>query len=380
VTGTSYENCTFRVRRQVLAQLADQALPAVPASGSLAVYECFRVTVQPGLLQLAGTDSQLTVLASTRAVVTEDTAQVFVPARRLKAILAEAPEGDVEVSVSGNTAKVTAGKPHWELRLPPPRNYPELVDPEAVTFAKVSRAALLDALRAVRHAASKDASRPQFAQVRIGKDGEDMFAVAHDGSQTCRAPVPGFPFETTVPTAMLDHLVKLLTGTKDDEVEVGEEGSSLAVRAAYTVLACQQVTAPFPKVDSLVLEPTAGYPAQLSADRDELAAAVRRVAISAQETTSAMGLVAEAGTLTVVARDDDGNRAEEVIAAGWPGGRRVITVNHRHLAAMLRIHPAAACSFRLGEDQGRRRSMLRLDHESGGLSVIPQLPPSAVGL
>jgi len=380
VNGTSYENCTFRVRRQVLAQLADQALPAVPTRGSLAVYECFRVTVRPGLLQLAATDSQLTVLASTRAVVTGDTAQVFVPARRLKAILSEAPEGDVTFAVSGNMAKVTAGKPFWDVRLPPPRNYPELIAPEALTFAKVSRTALLEALQTVRHAASKDASRPQFAQVRIAKDGEAVFAVAHDGSQTCRAPVPGFPFETTVPAAMLDHLVKLLTGTKDEEVEVGEEDTSLAVRAAYTVLACQQATAPFPKVDSLVLEPTAAYQVQLSADRDELAAAVRRVSISAQETTSAMALIAEAGQVTVVTRDDDGNRAEEVIAASWPGGRRVITVNHKHLAAMLRVHPAAVCAFRLGEDKGQRRSMLRLDHDSGGVSVIPQLQPSAVGL
>jgi hypothetical protein len=47
---------------------------------------------------------------------------------------------------------------------------------------------------------------------------------------------------------------------------------------------------------------------------------------------------------------------------------------------MLAVHPPGTCTFRLGPDQGRRRSMVRLeDPASGMISVIPQMSPSAAG-
>ena len=129
--------------------------------------------------------------------------------------------------------------------------------------------------------------------------------------------------------------------------------------------------------------PTSGYQHELAVDKAELLRAVKRVSISANPGTSALALIAEGGHLTVVTRDDGGNRGEEKVplARPWPGEKRVMAVNWRHLADMAAACPAATLVLRLGEDTARSRSMLRLeDQASGVIGVIPQMKPQAVGL
>jgi DNA polymerase III sliding clamp (beta) subunit (PCNA family) len=375
-----YGKHEFTVRRVILAQLAAQAAVAVPSRESLAVHGSFRVTVAPGRLELAATDSQLTVLAATKSVDTHDTAVLFLPAKRLKDIIDAAPDGDVTISVSGNMARVKAGGPSWDMKLPNPKGYSVLIDPAKVTFAAVPRESFLAALHTIRHAVCKDVSRPHYAQVQLAKDGEHVWATAYDGPQLCRVRVPGFPFETTLPAAMLPELIKLAEHSKAEDIEVGDAPGTVVVRTGHTVLACQLMGADFPNVQQLMLDPTAGNDQEMGVDGAELARAVKRVAVNAHPTTSAMALSVDGRQLTVQAQDDDDNKAEEIIGCTWDGDKRLIVVNHKHLSEMLAVHPPGTCTFRLGADVGRRRSMVRLEDEASGMiSVIPQMSPSAAG-
>jgi DNA polymerase III sliding clamp (beta) subunit (PCNA family) len=179
---------------------------------------------------------------------------------------------------------------------------------------------------------------------------------------------------------MLPELIKLAEHSKAEDIEVWEADGTVAVRTGYTVLACQLMGAEFPNVQQLMLDPTAGNDQELAVDGTELARAVKRVAVNAHPTTSAMALSADGAKLTVQAQDDDDNRAEETIGCAWDGDKRLIVVNHRHLSEMLAVHPPGTCTFRLGPDAGRRRSMVRLEDEASGMiSVIPQMSPSAAG-
>ena len=54
MSNVDYGTAEFRVRRGVVGQLAAQAAVAVPTRESLAVHGCYRVTVRPGWLELAG--------------------------------------------------------------------------------------------------------------------------------------------------------------------------------------------------------------------------------------------------------------------------------------------------------------------------------------
>lgn len=384
--GADYGSLEFTVRRAMFAQLADWAVTAVPPSTTLPVNGCFQVTVSPERLQVAATDQARAVFTEIPAVLTQSRGQVYLPARKLRAILAEAREGDVTVSVKGRQALVTAGPSAWSLRLPPPDGYSGLPDLSAAAFAPVGREVLHRALGTVKHAVGRDAGRPAFTQVRIAADGDGMFACATDSSQFSRVPAPGFPRDMLIPGAALEDLLRLLArNPAEDTAGVAEAGPYAVFRAGPVTLAVRRTAAPFPDVGQLFLSPAKGNDMELKVDKDELAAALRRVKINTDASTSAVALIADSddgkrGRLTVTGRDKDANSAEEVIPARWGHGQHLLVVNAVFLSAMLAAHPSAECEFRVGKDRGRSRPPLLLeDKDKKVTGICPQMPPALVG-
>ena len=369
-----YGAAEFTTRRFQIAQLAEWAVGAVPSSPTQEVNGCFQVTVGEELLQLAAADVKQAVFAETGAVLVKKAGTVYLPARKLRAILAEAGEGDVTVTARGNQARVTAGSASWQLRLPAPGGYAGLPDLDGAEFRATDREILLGALSTVRHAVGKDGGRPAFTQVRIGPEDDGVFACATDSGQFSRAPVPGFPGEVLVPGVVLGDLVKLLDKVPVKDVEVAVTGPYSVFRAGAVTLAARGLAKDFPAVADLFLRPTAGNDMALGVDKAELAAALKRVQINANPMTSAVALIADrhqgAGRLTVTGRDDKDNSAEQVIPASWGGEQHVMVVNGTFLAAMVAAHPSAVCEFRLGKDRGQSRAPLVLEDPAAKVTGI----------
>jgi DNA polymerase III sliding clamp (beta) subunit (PCNA family) len=383
--GADYGSLEFTVRRAMFAQLADWVMTAVPSSATLPVNGCFQVTVSPENLRVAATDQAKAVLAEIPAISSQSSGQVYLPAKKLRSILSEAREGDVTVSVKAGTAAVTAGSASWQLRLPSPDGYTGMPDLESAAFAPVSREALRWALDTVRHAVGKDAGRPAFTQVRIAEAAGQMLACAADASQFASAPVNGFPRDMLIPGGVLDDLLKLLSKIPVDDIEVAESGPYAVFRVGTVTLAALRMGAPFPNVDQLFLGPVKGNDMKLGVDKDELTAALRRVRVNVDASTSAVALIADTapggrGRLTVTGRDKGGNSAEEVIPASWAGEQHLMVVNAVFLASLLAAHPGATCEFMVGKDRGRVRAPLLLrDEDKQVTGTCPQMPPALVG-
>jgi DNA polymerase III sliding clamp (beta) subunit (PCNA family) len=387
MTEVDYGNLRFSVKRVILHRLVDWAIPAAPSgTPALPVLGCFQVNVASDRLQLVATDMERTIAASTPAVAADGEGRVYLPARRLKAILAEAPEGDITVTVKKDRATVSASDgglskgASWDLQLPSPDAFPVLPDLDA-RCAAVSREKLLAALKTVRHAVCRDSGRPGYTQVRIGagRDGA-MMAASSDANQYAWAPVPGFPQAMAIPGGVLDDLIKVLAASPVEEAEAGEAGNSLIFRCGPVTLSVLKLSAPFPDIDRLALKPARDNQDPLQLAKTELQQAIRRVRINADPSTSAIALVLSGSSLVVAARDDNGNTATESVPVIWGGGDRVLAVSWHYLYNLLDAHPGDTCTFMLGKDIGRRQSMVLLEDEQSGVTgVISQVPLSMVG-
>lgn len=384
--GVSYGEFSFRVKRWVLSGLAEAVAQALSSSAAMPALGCFRVRVG-GVLELAATDMERTILAASSAVATDDTSEgvvheAFVPARRLMAILRESPDTDVTVVVKKNQAQVTAGSGSWTLTLPDSSGYPELVDPGKLAFSPYGREKLLAGLKAVRHVVCRDAGRPPLTQVEIRDDeASEAHSVitASDGIRFAQARVGRYPVAACIPASTLDDLTRILAAGQSEDAGVAEADDVLAFRVGAVTLAVARRSTPFPDVERLLLQPARENEYSLTVDRDELAAAVRRVRINADGETAAIVLEVTGGTVTVVSRDKLGNSATEAVPAGWEQSKdRVLCVNHTFLAEMLAAHPGKACMFKLGKDLGKRRSMVLLEGD-GIVQVIAQMAPALVG-
>lgn len=386
--AVDYGTFSFTVKRYILADLCKHAAVAVPGRESerVPVLACFQVRLGGSpALQVAATDMERTVFTETGTVPWDDTAPettVYIPARKLLAILEEAPEGDVSIKVAKNKAEISVPGVNWKQVLPDPGGYPKLPVPAAIEFSAYKREELLAALKTIRHAICRDASRSNLTQVQV-----DAGAItASDGSRLARADLPGFPIDACVPSAAVDDLVKLLSTSPVEDIYAGQTPGLVAFRVGHVILAASKRQNPFPDVESQLIKPTEANNETLAVDKAELAKAIRRVRINADTGTAAIALFISPETVAVVAQDKNGNSAREVVPAKWVpalsagemAAERLVVVNHVHLAEAIEAHPGTVCEFQLGKDAGKKRSMVLLSG-NGLIQVLSQMPPALVG-
>jgi DNA polymerase III subunit beta len=404
--AASYSGFAFTCQRFVLHDLLNKVAPVIPArEGYQTVLNNFHIQAAPGMLRVTGTDMELRIVASTPAVMVTSACKygheyesdcaphcaevppVVLAAKRLLAIIKEAPDGEVTVAVKGDMATVTAGTASWELKLSSDgRDYPAPPDLDAVEWKETARMPLLGALRSVRYAVSRNGTNASLAQVDIRvreSDGRPCLT-ACDRTRFAQVPLPGFPLQMRIPAAgspsAVDELVRLLSGSESGSVRVGISGGRLFFAVDSTVFVVSQLPDEFPDVWHLLLEPAMANDEKLTVKRDDLRGAIRRVRINADDATSAIGLTLAEGRLTVFARDKSHNQAEAAVEAIWEHPERTLVVNHQFLDQMLSVHPSGECVLRLGRSVGKRGSaVLLLDEGSGATGIINQMSGSLLG-
>lgn len=376
-----YGTWEFKAVRHILFDLCEHAAATVSArEAQRPDLACFQIRCGgPDIyLQVAGTDTERTVIARTEAVAYKGQLdQAYIPSRWLLSILKEVSAGDVTVSVAKNIAGVEAGGASWTIQLPDSSAYPQLTAPSSLSFTDYPREKLLAALHSVRHAVCKDVSLANYTQVQVSKDGAGQaWATASDGNRIARAALPDFPEGFCIPAPALDDVMRLLA-MKGPDVGVAQTPKLVAFRVGHVVYTTAKRMLPFPSVDNLLK--AAANDEKLTVDAVKLKAAVRRVRIAADAGTAAMALALSPAGATLTARDEGSSALEEVPATwtGTPG--RLVVVSHVALSEALAAHPEPVCEFRLGKDVGKRRSTVYL---SGGsvTQVLSQLPPALVGL
>lgn len=362
----------FTAKRFHLLQLTERAAAVVPGKNIYPLLSNFQVMIGDGTVRVAATDMELSVLSSTSLVVTTGTGTVLLPAKRFLQILREADEGDVSVQVSKGTAHVTAGHAAWDLVLQPADDYPPLPAAQDIQFATVNRAKFLGSISLVKNAASRDGTNPRLMAIAIlqGK----VIAASH--MRLHKATIENFPVDIQVPVGAVDDLARLLGDCQQEEIGIGEEKYVLAFRIGDDIFMAGKLSSDYPDMEQRLLrQPMLSNKHQLTLDKNDLAAAIRRVRITADPETAAIGLRLAAGSARVISQDKNHNSAVEEIPVTWTGKSRLLAVNHEHLVDLLALSPGPQVTFHLGDDQGKRRSPVLLrDDKAGTAGVIGQLP------
>jgi DNA polymerase III subunit beta len=366
----------FTAKKFVLRLLLERAATVVPNRDVMPVLKHFQFEVSPTRLRVVATDTELSMIATTPLVqVTQPGTAVF-PARKMLDILREADDGDISVHVQAGTARIHIGRTTWNLKLLGGEDYPPLPSIAEVTFTATDRAAFAKALQAVRYAACKDANRASLMMIDVS----DGRMTACDGARFQQAAVASFPFSFQIPIGAVDDLLKLLRATDLPDIHIGESPHHLIFRFGTDLFVISKLVARFPDMEGLLLRPALANRHQLELDRADLLTAVKRVRITADPETSAIGLLVAPDQLTVSARDKFGNYANEAITASWAGPGRTLVVNHAYLTDLIGATSAATLRFCLGDDTKTRKAPLLLrDDEANTIGVVQQMLGDWIG-
>lgn len=320
----------FRVERDVLADAVAwtaRALPLRPSAPVLAglLIEAGNIDGADGL-QLSTFDYETSARATLNADVSIE-GRALVSGRLLADICRSLPNKPVEMQIDGPKVTLTCGSARFSLQTMPVEDYPSLpAMPEA--RGKVNSAAFAHAVGQAVTAAGRDDMLPVLTGVRLEMDGSAISMLATDRFRLSQRELewepstPDLSAAALVPAKVLADTAKSLTGGPEISIAlatsgagegiIGFEGSAGGgVRRTTTRL----LDGEFPKVRSL-------FPSEhltlAVVDREDLIAAVKRVALVAERNT-AVQLAFNDGNLTLDAGSGEEAMASEAIEATITG-------------------------------------------------------------
>lgn len=370
---TDDQSLGFTAKRFHLLQLVKRAVQVIPGKNIYPLLANFQVVVGEGKLRVTATDMELSVISESELVVCHGTGTLLIPAKRFLQILTEAAEGDVVVKVSENIASITAGGTSWSLMLQSGEDYPPLPAVADIDFTSVSREKFLRALTLVRSAASRDGTNPRLMAISIS--GGKVVAASHVRLHRVILSGSSLP-DIQIPVGAVDDLVRLLGDSRLEEIGIGEEKYVLAFQIGSDVFMAGKLADEYPDMEKRLLSgPLTSNNQELRVDKKELVAAIRRVRITADAGTAAIGLHLVPGALRVISKDKNGNTACEELPVQWAHKQRTVAVNHEFLVDLLSLTEGPQVVLVFGADAGKQRSMLLLrDEKAGAAGVIGQLP------
>lgn len=363
----------FVTKTFVLRALFEKSRHVLPSKDTLPVLKNFQVEVTSqegrGRLRVVATDLELSVVSTSEAVHVIAPGTAVFPGQRMLDIIKEADEGDVEINVVKGVAEIKAGNTEWDLRLQDGSEFPPLPEIADVNLVAVDRIKFLGSLAQVQYAAATETVRAAMMLIDIS-NGK---MTACDGVRLQQVKFND-ELDIQIPITAIGNLVKLLRASELPELGIGSSDNHLVFRIGSDVFIANKLTATFPDVEKMVLQPVLSNQDELHVDRTELQDAVKRVRITADPETSAIVLQLSDNLVTVMSKDKLGNTAKEGIAAIWSKGPRQLVVNHMFLTDMLAMADNKSCHFFLGTDTKTRKcSVLLKDAETGAIGTICQM-------
>jgi DNA polymerase III sliding clamp (beta) subunit (PCNA family) len=336
--------------------------------------------------RITATDGDLVVSVAVDGIIVAMEGSVLLPPKKILDILKIAPSEQVQITVLGNAATIRSGRAQWTVATPIGDALPPSADVSDVELVPVPRDSFLRALAVARRCMGVPGGRMALMQAEI-REGS---ITATDGSRVHRQRIKGIPDEImmSIPTKVMDELIRALRISKAQEVLLGHDDYHLVFQIDSDTLVGNRLMVPFPDIENLLLGPAFSNEFSLNVEVAELAAVVARVRINSDPDYSAVTLSLVPGkkddlgdiqwTLNVRSRDRSGNNAQESMECQFTGSTKArdISLNHKHLDQFLKSFSGGTAIFKVGEDTKTKRTPLFLhDEEVGFTGIIQQMRP-----
>lgn len=370
------EGVCFEIDRGVLKVLLEKAIEVVPNKDMIPVLKNFQFRVRGNKLSVVASNLNMNVISSTSMSVETKTGGVEVfPAKKLLEIVRESDAGSrIYINVTGRTCIVVAGSASWQISLGKGTDFPKMPKVAAEDLQTIDRDEFLRCLSTVKYAVGTSREALMMVDVKKGR------FTACDGNRLQQARMSGMTGNMKIPAFAIDKLIKMLKGSDLEMMQIGEVHRHLVFKIGSDVLLVKGEETNFPPLEELWLRPALSNDQELKIEKTLLVDAIKRVKVAVDLEWNAISLRLEPGKpgfmgeMTISASDGDGNRAAETVPIQWSGAKRELVLHCRYLKEMLSSYPQDMCTFKLGEDQIKKKSPILLkDEEMNSMGIVQQM-------
>jgi len=276
------------------------------------------------------TDLEIAIRTSIPVKVNQSGSTV-IPAKILGDVVRSLEESSVSLESEASQAVLRSQQSVFEIRTLPPEDFPRFPEVEPQQQCTLPSQPATELIRQVGRAVSSDETRPVLTGVLVTAGKDSIRMVATDSYRLAMRQVPierGAEEEVKVlvPARTLDELTRILP-EKEEEITLGVGENQAVFTFGDTTFVSRLIEGQFPNYEQLLPDK---YETRIVAEKEEFAAAAKRVSLFALH-SSPMRILFEEGAARLSAASQDVGGAVEEIKVEQEGATIEIALNHQFL-------------------------------------------------
>jgi DNA polymerase III subunit beta len=292
-------------------------------------------SVGEGTIRIVGTDLDTTIRCEASAEIKQP-GSMCIQARKLFDIVRLLDGGDVHFAKEENEwVKMTCGKSKFRLAGVSREQFPEVPSFKAAPL-KLSAKIFNHFIQTTGFAITQEQSRFTLSGAKFVVGDGKVLMVTTDGHRLAyiekQETVEG-AMDALIPKKALTELVKI---SRDDagEISFGEDANHIYFEVAGRLLITRKLTGNFPNYEMVIPK---NNDKLATFEADEMKAAIRRVALMADERTRSVKLTIRPNEIEIAAQAAEEGEANETIAADYSGDEVQIGFNSQYVQDFLNV-------------------------------------------
>jgi DNA polymerase-3 subunit beta len=325
-------------------------------------------------IEMAATDLDVGLRCRVAAEVRK-TGALTLSAKKLFEIVRAVDDRSVEVKELDNSwASIASGRAHFKMVGLAKTEFPALAEPPGSGFTSLSGATLSSLIHRTSFAITADDSRYFLNGAKLELTDSDMRMVATDGHRLAfvsiaRPTGASGTLSAIVPKKTLMELLKILAEGAA-EVAFAKGDNHLFFRVGDRLLVSKRVDDQFPAYDKVIPQ---GNDKKITCATAELAGAIRRVSLLANERSRAVKFGIDPGRLDISSQNPELGEARESIGAVYQGPALSVGFNGQYLLDFLNATGSSEVTLELKDDssQGLLRPAVAEENTDYRYVVMP---------
>lgn len=326
----------FSITKESFLKGLQQIQSVISTHSTLAILFNVLLKAEKQKLSLMATDLAVSIRCNVEANIKKTGASTF-PARRLLSIIRELPQEEAEIEVmDNNVASIQCGSSAYKIfglaadEFPP---LPTFNDSRSVT---INQGTFKEMLKKTVYAASIDESRQILNGIMLGMRDQKMTMVATDGrrlalvEQEIELP-PDTQNDLVIPTKTVNELIKVLGD--EGMVKIQSLPNMVAFDLADVLITSKLIEGSYPNFKQVI---PSQCEERIVLDRENLLAAIRRVALLTSEKNPSVKLTFAKNQVQIVVVTPDIGEAHESIPIKYTGKSIAMVFNPEYLMDPLR--------------------------------------------
>jgi len=306
-------------------------------------------------LSLTATDLDLSLRTSCNAKVKKE-GSCTIPARKLYDYVRLLPDAEITIKMLENHwVSIRCGRSNTKMVGMARSNFPTLPVFPTANVVSIPAQVLRSMIAMTGFAIASEESRYTLNGALMVLKPESITMVATDGHRLAHVERPGEKFEgvsgelkTLVPKKAMDELKSLLDSSDVETIEFAKDESTLYFRIGARLLTSRQLTGQFPNYEAVLPKDNNK---SILLHRDELGAAISRVAQFADERSRAVRLKLEKGELKLSASSTETGESEDSLEADYNGDPLTIGFNAQYILDFLKASGSGDVRLELKDPQ-----------------------------